>query len=227
MNAPKKLVTNEQPKSPVAELFRSLRTNIQFKSFDKQIKTILVTSSNPTEGKSTVISNLAVVMAQSDNKVLLIDGDLRKPNVHNFFKLNVNKGLTSLLTQKGKVEDFIQKTEIPGLDVMTSGPIPPNPSELLASIAMKKIVEELIQKYDLVLFDSPPVGHVTDAVVISTFCDASILVCAQGFTKIEDAKKAKQQLESVNTNFLGVVLNKVDPKGKDEYYYYYSSEKAL
>ena len=168
------LITISNPKSPVAEAYRTLRTNIQFSNIDGNLQTICVTSSGPGEGKSTTISNLAETFAQAGNRVAIIDCDLRKPRLHRIFKLTNTKGVTTLLSGQSEIEDVIQ---VAGSDltVITSGPIPPNPSELLGSKRMKDLLEVLKKRYDIVLIDAPPVGLVTDAAILSAIVDGIMI----------------------------------------------------
>lgn len=215
-----KLITKDNIKSHVSEAYRVLRTNIKFASVGTDVKKILITSSNPLEGKTTTVSNLAIVMAQAGSKVLVIDGDLRKPNIATYFEAKKEKGLTNLLTDKEYSSSYIQTTKIPNIAVLTSGPIPPNPSELLGSERMKEILRSLSEKFDIVLVDTPPVGIVTDAAILSTICDGTLFVCDSRSTKIEDAKIALEKLKKVGTNILGVVLNKVEKNKKSNHYYY-------
>lgn len=223
------IVANINPKSPSAEAYRILRTNIQFTNVDKTIKSIVITSPGPGEGKSTIIVNLAVAMAHNNKKVLLVDTDLRKPNVHTFFGLDNSTGITNILSEDIEYTKVIQHTDIGKLYILASGPIPPNPSELLGSHKIKLLLNEVKEEYDIVLFDSPPVCFVTDAAVLSTIVDGVILVCASGQTTIENAKSAKALLNKVNANILGVVLNKIAKKNGYynkicEYYTYYEDE---
>lgn len=222
------IITHNNPKSPVSEAYRVLRTNIQFSSVDKPLKTILVTSSGPMEGKTTTIANLAVIFAQCGSKVLLIDTDLRRPMLHKVFMLLNDRGLTNLLTAQKDSVSFIQHDVVKNLDVLTSGIIPPNPSELLSSNAMKNFIENIKNNYDIVLMDSPPVGSVTDASIISTYVDGTILVVKSGRTEVETVKRAKELLEKINANIIGVVLNNINKKqiGYSYYpYYYYSDDE--
>lgn len=222
MRKEKMLITHCNPKSPISEAFRVLRTNIQFSSFDKQLKILLITSSVVGEGKTTIASNLAVSIAQSGSKVLLIDGDLRKPCVHKLFGISNSKGLTNLLLSENKIhQDFIQKPEIDNLDIIASGPIPPNPSEILGSASMKEILERLRYGYDIILIDTPPVGTVTDAAVLSTGADGVILVVHSGKVEIKAAQRAKELLLQVNANIMGTILNDVNIHDQDGYYYSY------
>ncbi len=225
----KNIIANNNPKSPSAEAYRILRTNIQFTNVDKTIKSIVVTSPGPGEGKSTIIVNLAITMAYNNKKVLLIDTDLRKPNIHTFFELDNSKGITNILSEDVEYVKIMQHTDIRNLYILASGPIPPNPSELLGSQKMKILLNEVKDEYDMVLFDSPPVCLVTDAAVLSTIVDGVILVCASRQTTIENAKSAKALLNKVNANILGVVLNKMSIKvgrynKKVSYYYCYEGE---
>ncbi|MDB8551628.1 CpsD/CapB family tyrosine-protein kinase [Turicibacter sanguinis] len=212
------LITISNPKSPVAEAYRTLRTNIQFSNVDGDLQTICVTSSGPGEGKSTTISNLAETFAQAGNKVVLLDCDLRKPHIHKIFKLVNTKGVTTLLSGQGEIEDVTQITESE-LTVITSGPIPPNPSELLGSKRMKNLLDDLKKIYDIILIDAPPVGLVTDAALLSAIVDGIILVVASGKTDIDGAKRAKQLLENVGARILGVTMTMI-PVSKKGYYGY-------
>lgn len=219
------LISISNPKSPVAEAYRTLRTNIQFSSFDKELKSILITSSGPGEGKTTTICNLAVAMAQSGNKILLIDCDLRKSTVHKVFGLNNKSGLTNILAQRLSCQEVVQKTVVAGLDILTSGPKPPNPAELVGSNTMKEFISQMTKEYDRVLIDAPPVGIVTDAALLSTIADGTILVVAAGQVNIEAAQRSKSLLQKVNANILGVLLNKISVEGRGYYgYYYYDHE---
>lgn len=223
------IMAYENPKSPVAEAYRTLRTNIQFSCIDKKVKTIVVTSAGPGEGKSTVASNLAVSITQADKKVLFIDCDLRKPKIHTFFRMRNGEGLTNILVKDLDYKEAINKINyIENFHVLTAGPIPPNPSELLGSKKMKGFIEKVKDEYDMVILDAPPVGMVTDAAILSTIVDGTIFVCAVGEANIEATKVAKNLLDKVNANILGVVLNKVPVKGggyyKYHYYNYYNYE---
>jgi non-specific protein-tyrosine kinase len=204
-----KLIAYYDPSSPVAEAYRTLRTNIQFSSLDKPVRTLLATSSGPEEGKSTTLANLAVVLAQAEKRVILVDCDLRKPSLHKLFGLPNTAGLTSLLVQDDLRELPLQEVGLAGLSVLTSGPLPPNPSELLGSQRLAHLIDRLKEEADYVLFDTPPVIAVTDAAVLATRLDGAILVVSAGKTRRDLAQKAKAQLERVNANILGVVLNNV------------------
>lgn len=222
------LIANSDAKSPVSEAYRTIRTNIKFSNIaGKELKTIMLTSATPNEGKSTTISNLAVVMAQAGHSVVLCDCDFRNPTQHKMFGLH-NKGLSNCVATGSNVMDIIQQTSIPNLYVLTSGPVAPNPSELLASQNMVDILEELKQHFDYVLVDTPPVMPVTDAAVVSAKVDGTILVIASGAVSPSIAVEAKTRLEQAGAHLLGVVLNKVDVGANSHYgygyYYYYGNE---
>lgn len=222
------LIFFRDPKSPVSEAYRTLRTNIQFSGVDKALKIITITSSDVGEGKTTTICNLAITMALSEKKVILIDADLRKPRVHSKFMISNETGLTNILAQKKPLESVIKTASVKDLDIITSGPIPPNPSELLQSESMGNFLEDLKKKYDYILLDTPPVGMVTDAAILAAKSDGIILVVTSGKTHIDEAKRAKQLLLNVDAKILGVVLNKVNRYEKgyyQKYYRYYEDEK--
>lgn len=212
-------VMERKPKSVVSEAYRTLRTNIQYSSFDKKIKTIVVTSAEAAEGKSTVSGNLALACSQNENKVIIIDCDLRKPSIHKKFKISNLLGLSEVLIGKAQLDDAIQSRN-ENLDVLTSGKVPPNPSEMLSSSAMTKLIEKLKEKYDVVILDSAPLGAVTDAQILSTKVDGTILVTRAERTKREVVLEAKNSLEKVGANILGCVLHAVE-NTKGKYYYYY------
>ena len=222
------LIVHNNPKSPLSEAYRTLRTNIQFSSLDKELKVILVTSTGPGEGKTTTAANFAVTMAQSGNKVLIIDADLRKPRVHKVFEISNSRGMTNILAQNFDYREFVFSTPVAGLEVLTSGVIPPNPSELLGSQKMKLLIDQLRKDYDYIIIDTPPAAVVTDAAVLSTAVDGVILVCASGQVAIEGAKRAKTLLDNVKANIIGVVLNKIEVSAKSYgqylYYSYYGEE---
>ena len=226
-NAPgstkRQLITNTDPKSPISEQYRTIRTNILFSSVDETLRSILVTSTSPGEGKSTTISNLAVVFANQGKQVLLVDADMRKPTMHYTFGLQNNIGLTNVLTKQTTMQEAVVKTGIDNLSALPSGPIPPNPAELLGSFSMKEFLAQAQEKYDYVLFDTPPILAVTDAQLLANQCDGTVLVINSGKTEIEAAQKAKELLEAAKAKLLGAVLN--NQKLKDSaYYYYYGSE---
>jgi non-specific protein-tyrosine kinase len=204
------LITVADPRSPVSEAYRTLRTNLDFSSLDKPIKTMLVTSAGPGEGKSTVLANLAVTTAQAGRKVILVDCDLRRPTLHNIFDLKNDVGLTTMVVDGAAMESPpLRDTGVESLQLVSSGPLPPNPSELLGSRRMEEIIAALLERADVILFDAPPVVAVTDAAVLATKVDGVLLVVNAGGTKRDYARVAKARLEKVNANLLGAVLNNV------------------
>jgi protein-tyrosine kinase len=211
----------DDPKSVIAEAYRVLRTNLQFSAVDKPLKKVLVTSSVPQEGKSMVIANLAISIASTGKKTLLVDADLRRPKQHKNFLLENHIGLSNLLAENLPLDKVLHTTKVDTLHVITSGPVPPNPAEMLGSDRMYKFIEEVSSIYDTILFDTPPVNSVADASILSPRMDGIILVIEAGSTEREASIIAKQQLEKVNARILGVVLNKVQQKGGSYYYYYY------
>lgn len=224
------LITIQDPKSIAAEAYRTLRTNIQYSNIDESIKTLVLTSSLSDEGKTVVSTNLAVSIAYTGKKVLIIDCDLRKPNIHKKLGIFNFEGLTNVLIGETSFNDVVQKSEeVPTLHMLTSGPIPPNPSELLGSKKMQTFLSILKDQYDMIILDSPPVGVVTDAAILSTKADGVLLVTSYGKTEIEVAKRSKELLENVNANIIGVILNKVDIKSRAYYkygYYKYYGEQG-
>lgn len=220
---PVALITLIDQSSPVSEQYRTIRTNIKFaSSADQEIKTIVVTSSGPGEGKSTTSANLAVVFADSGQKVLLIDADLRKPTIHKTFNLVNNKGFSNLVSTQELIDEVVQKTIVPNLDVLTSGPKAPNPSELLGSVRMENLLSELRNMYDLIIFDMPPVVAVTDAQIMSSKVDGTLLVVREEVSRKESLYKAKELLELVNANVLGAIYHGAK-NANDQGYYYYGS----
>ena len=216
-----KLITRFSPKSPISEAYRSLRTNIHFANLDRPNKVILVSSSATKEGKSTTAANLAITIAQMGSKTLLLDSDLRRPAIHNFFKMDRSYGLTNFLVGTMSFDEIIKKSDIPNLDIVTCGDIPPNPSEMLASRAMRNFLEEAKKRYDMVILDSPPVIAVTDAAILSTRVDGVIMVVASGFVNRREVQRAITLLRNVNARILGVLLNGLDIKKIYGSYYYY------
>lgn len=216
------LISYMDPKSLNAEQFRTIRTNIEFAQLDKSMKNLLVSSSIPAEGKSTVASNLAYVIAQTDKRVLLVDADLRKPTVHRTFKLNNEQGLTTLLSNADlKFNQVVQHSRDLNLYFLPSGPIPPNPSEILGSGRMTLLMQELGQYFDIVIYDAPPITAVTDPQILATKVDGVVMVVRQGYTRKEEVKKAKEALDNVNANILGYVMNGKEIKDSAGYYAYY------
>lgn len=215
------IIVHNNPKSPVSEAYRSLRTNIQFSSVDTRVQTIMITSASPGEGKTTTAINLAATYAQAEQKVLLIDADLRKPTTHHTFLCTNRLGLTKLLTNQSSIKEVIIQTFVPNLDLLPSGTVPPNPAELLSSNKMRVLLEELKQQYDIIILDTPPVLAVTDSQIVASISDGVVMVADAGKVKITNAQKAKEKLEHVNAKILGVVINNVKRSSQDDYYYYY------
>lgn len=225
------IVVYETPKSPEAEMFRNLRTNIQFMNADSEKKIMVITSTCPGEGKSYVSANLAAAFAQIDKKVLIIDTDMRKGRQYTLFNLHPRPGLSNYLSgvvdqdfkgEKNNIENYIQKTYIENLYLISAGNVPPNPSELLVSSKMETIINTLIKKFDVIIFDAPPCLIVADALIVSRLVDFNIIVSAQNVTKKEDLIKAKEAIEKVGGKVGGIVLNKVQLSSKtyeNSYYY--------
>lgn len=217
-----------KPRSPVSESFRSLRTNTIFAGVDKPLYRIMVTSATPQEGKTTVAANLAVVLAQGERKVVVIDADLRRPQIHRKLGLYNRVGLSDLFLVMRPLDSLpqgvIQRHEAAKLAVVTSGKLPPNPAELLTSQKMRQFLDMLNQEYDLVVIDTPPVLNVTDAAALAPCVDGVLLVIMPGKTKLRDFQHAFDQLRTVGAHVLGVVLNEVDPRNHKYGYYYRDSE---
>ncbi|MDM8334506.1 CpsD/CapB family tyrosine-protein kinase [Limosilactobacillus panis] len=218
------LITVMHPKSPISEQFRTLRTNINFMAIDHPIKTLALTSANASEGKSTVTDNLAIVWAQTGQKVLLVDADLRRSTLHRTFNLDNREGLTTILTSRAHTIDLntiIQPSGIDNLSLLPSGPTPPNPAELLSSQRMKDFLKAARERYDMVIVDVPPMLVVTDTQVISRDLDAVVLVVKQGQTQKLGAKRAVELLKMAHANLLGYVMNDVVSDGSAGYGYGY------
>lgn len=221
----RKLITRANPKSVISEQFRTLRTNVNFSMPDESLQSLLITSASPSEGKSTVAANTAVVFAQEGKKVLLIDADMRKPTVHYTFHMTNTLGLSNLLTRQASLADVTKMSDIDNLDVITCGPIPPNPAELLGSKTMDTILQEVKQTYDIVIFDAPPVLSVTDAQILANKADGTILVLYAGQTEKESIVRTKEALVASQGKLIGAVLNNYI-MDKDHYYYqYYGTEE--
>ena len=220
-------ITQHDKKSPISEAYRSIRTNLQFAGAGKPIKIISFTSATPGEGKSTTISNIAVAMAQDNKRVLLMDCDMRKPIQHKKFGLK-NKGLSNCIATGVSFSEVVQHNVFENLDVLPSGPVPPNPSELLGSEKMDELLKEAAEGYDYVLIDMPPVLPVTDAAVLAPKVDGVVYVVASGAISPEEAKYSKERLNQAGANILGVILNKMPKQhgaGYGYYYYYYYDEE--
>ena len=215
------LITAIKPNSVVAEQFRTIRTNIQFSMIDRDLKTIILTSSGPWEGKSTIAANIATVFADQGKRIILVDADMRKPTLFRTFNTSNNTGLSTLIaSRETTIQDVVQQLDEVGFDLITSGPIPPNPSELLNSNRMNEIIGLLEEQYDLVLFDMPPVVSVTDAQIMATKTDGVVFVVRRGVAHTDDVKHAKELLDMVQANVLGVVFNGAEKKTDRSYSYY-------
>jgi len=215
-------VVEDKPRSVEAEAYRTLRTNIQYSSVDKEIKSIVVTSACPMEGKSTISGNLALTFAQNGKKVIIIDCDLRKPSIHRKFNISNLCGLSEVMIGKETLDNAIQKYKS-NLHILPSGKIPPNPSEMINSTTMSNLLAELKMKYDIVIIDSSPLEAVTDGQILSTKADGTILVLKAGVSKIESVKEAKNLLNKVGANIIGLVINQIS-KSKKNYDYYYGTD---
>lgn len=226
----KEVITQLDPKSPVAEVFRALRTNLQFMNRFGKTQTILLTSTVQAEGKSWVSANLATAFAQTGRKVVIVDADMRKPRQHKIFSVKMCPGLSNYLSEinelgrreKFEYTDCIQKTEVENLYLLPSGNIPPNPSELLLTEKIEELMKELSNEFEVVIFDGAPCLLVTDSTIISRLVDSTVLVVSQKYTKTDDLKEAKKRIKSVGGKLVGVVLNRVEVSNKkyaDKYYY--------
>jgi len=225
------LYVHKQPSSSLAECARSLRTNIMFSSADRQLKTIVVSSANPREGKTTSVIYLGTTMAQSGQRVLLIDSDMRRPRLHVSLKVPRTTGLSNLIVGDKDYDEVIKSTDIPNLFVLPCGPLPPNPAELLMSHRFEVVLEELAKRFDRIILDSPPLQLVTDAVVLSKQADGVILIVHADKTLRDDIKRAARQIRNVGGQIFGVVVNAIDDSRSTYYYgkygaYYSYDEKA-
>ncbi|CAG0948324.1 partial tyrosine-protein kinase Etk/Wzc, partial [Anaerolineae bacterium] len=221
------LVTFKHPRSPISEAYRVLRTNLRFSGIENPTGALVVTSAGPGEGKTTTAANLAVTMAQGGRRVVLLDTDLRRPMIHKVFGFSNEVGLSSLfLGDAPTLASVMQPTEIPTLRVITSGPLPPNPAEVLDSALMKQVLRELREQSDMVILDSPPTLAVADASILGAQCSGAVLVVDAGRTRSDASRRALQSLKQTGTKVLGVVLNKLSTRRASgySYYYYYSSK---
>lgn len=232
MKSKKELIAQKDPKSPVSEVFRTLRTNIQFMSTNKKLRTLLVTSTFPSEGKSWVASNLAVTFAQAGNKVILIDADMRKGRQYTIFGASPRPGLSNYLSgideKNGKepeIVEYLQKTDVDNLLLMAAGNIPPNPSELLVSPQMNKLLEDLKEACDIIVIDGTPCELVTDSIILSRIVDSTVVVTAHKETKKDNLSKIIRNIQNVGGHLAGVVINKmpISIKKYNENYYYAST----
>lgn len=220
------LISEEGKHSMAAEAYRTLRTNISLSQVDRQIESLLVTSCIPREGKSTTVANLGVTFAMAQKKVLIIDADLRRPILHRLFGIPNNQGLTHTLSDVVEHDQVYSPTKVPNLWVVTCGIIPPNPSELLGSQKMRHFVEQAKKRFDIVLLDSPPISSLADASILGAMVDGVLFIVKANMANRDLILKAKEQLETVGANIIGVALNDVDIKrdGYYRYYYYYNYE---
>ena len=228
----KEVIAHKNPKSPISEIFRTLRTNIQFMNTNKKMKTLLVTSTFPGEGKSWTVANLAVTFAQAGKKVVLIDADMRKGRQYSIFGISPKPGLSNYLSQveidenektSEDIADYIQETEVENLYMIAAGNIPPNPSELLVSPQMIKLLDELRELCDLIIIDGTPCELVTDSIILSRLVDSTIVVTAHKSTKKDALERVVKNIQNVGGKLAGVVINKVPISNRKygETYYYY------
>jgi capsular exopolysaccharide synthesis family protein len=217
------LVVIGDPKSNIAESIRTIRTNLQFSSIDDEVKTILITSTAPGEGKSFISANLATAFAQNDSRVLIVDCDMRKGRLHKIFNVTNEKGLSNLLIDEVEDEfkNYIKKTEIDNLYILTMGTLPPNPSELLSSTKNKVLIKVLKSKFDYVIFDGVPTNGLTDSLIMARLVDKVVIVSALKQTKMEMLEKTKRSLEGVGANLAGVIINRIPASSKGYYDHYY------
>ncbi len=215
------LVVKNHPKSVISEAYRLLRTNINFLSPDKDLKTVLITSGNPDEGKSIIAANLAISLAQGGKEVLIVDADLRRSTLHRVFETTNYEGLTNVLTGEGKLKYMIKDTEVENLQILNSGPLPPNPAELVGSQRMKQFLSEVQEEYDIIIIDTPPVIAVADGLILGTAVDGVMLVVRYKETPRDAVKQACENLKKVNAPLLGTVFTKYPLKSGYGYYYYY------
>ena len=220
-----RLIALTEPRSAASEAFRTLRTNIQFAGLDKPCRSIVVTSAGAGEGKTTSVANFGIVVAQAGARVCLIDSDLRRPTLHQLFKLGNTRGLTTALVEGEPFVDVARPSQIPNLSILPSGPLPPNPAELVGSHRMAEALQVATEAFDLVLCDSPPVMAVGDATALAALCDGVVLVIQVGRTPHDLLRRVVGQLEAVKGRILGVLLNRADPR-RDGYYYAYEAYQA-
>lgn len=231
----RELISQVDPKSPVSEVFRALRTNLQFMNRSKNSQTILITSTIQAEGKSWTTANLATTFAQTGRRVVIVDADMRKPRQHKIFSCKMCPGLSNYLSEINEIgkrerinfKDCIQATEVENLFLLPSGNIPPNPSELLLSENLEELIRDLSNEFDVVLFDGAPCLLVTDSTIISRMVGATVLVASYKYTKIDDLKQAKKRIKSVGGNLVGVVLNRVEISSKKYANKYYYADTAM
>jgi succinoglycan biosynthesis transport protein ExoP len=219
------LVTLVSGHSPAIEAYRVLRTNLQFAAVGRPLRSLLVTSASPSEGKSLTSTNLAIALAQGGRRAILIDCDLHRPRLHRLLKLPNNLGLTTALVDAGAdLASLLQTCEVPGLRVMTSGPLAPNPAEILGSARMREVLAGLVELADIVIVDSPPILAVADAAILASEIDGVLMVLDAGTTRREIAQRALASLQQVQAGVIGAVLNRVPRRRSGYYYYYYNHD---
>ena len=221
----KELIVNSKPRSSFSEAIKTIRTNLLFSNVGKELKTILVTSSRPGEGKSFIVANLAVAFAQSNKEVLIIDCDLRRGRQYQIFDVRNDRkfGFSNLLIEKeSKLEKFIKPTDIENVYLLPAGAVPPNPSELLSNDRAKEILDLLKENFDIILLDCPPALGLNDALMMTKYSDANCVVSSANSTKMEDLERVKKSFDNVGAKITGVILNKIDVQD-NSYYGYYSS----
>lgn len=229
----KELITAREAKSPISEIFRILRTNLQFMNTRNGLKSLLITSTSPAEGKSWTASNLAITFAQAGKKVILVDCDMRKGRLYSLFEVPPSPGLSNYLSgvnpngdqSMNDIIGYVKLTEIENLYVLPAGSVPPNPSELLDSQMMLDTMKKLQEICDIVIYDGTPTSLVTDALIISRNVDATLIVCAYNKTKIEELEKVKQNIVNVGGKIAGVLINKMPVSQKEVYELYYYGHK--
>lgn len=218
------LYTYDKPKSTISEKFRGIRSNIMFSNANAEITDVIITSEKPAAGKSTIAANIAITYAQAGYKSLLIDGDMRKPTQHYIFDVTNNNGLSNFMLDRAMYQDAIKETFVENLFVLTSGPIPPNPSELIGSEKFKTVYQQLKQDFDFIVIDTPPITSVTDAQLYATNVASCILVIDSEKNDKNEVKKAKYLIETSGAKVIGVVLNKMPKDKSSNYYYYYGDD---
>lgn len=220
-----KLIALRQPRSPVAEAYRMIRTNMQFSTIDNPLRTLMITSPNPGEGKSLTTANLAVVLAQAGQRVIVVDADLRRPMQHQIFELDNRMGLTTILPDPSiRVADVWQNTPIENLKMIATGPLPPNPADMLGSKRLGQVIEELKTKAEIIIFDTPPVNAVADATILAGRLDGVLLVARSGRTRRSPIQHSRDVLSSTGANLLGVIINQLSSRAKPYQYYYMQDE---
>lgn len=204
----KGLISYKNPNSIISEQYRTIRTNLFYSSTEKKYRSIVITSTDYGDGKTTIIANLAISIVYQGAKVLVVDSDLRNPSVHNIFSIENSIGLANVLLGQEDIENVVRKTEIDNLDIITSGSVSFNPADLLTSSSLDELIEKTKKNYDVIIFDSPPVLKVTDGRILANKCDGTIIVITNEKTKAEDAVESKRLLELAKANVIGVIFNK-------------------